>query len=106
MKVHSISAILQTVLGHPLPYSGCIPPLSRDAGHNGVAAKIHLEPLFEIQYTTQLNFEILSARAILLVFEKIYSRLLISNCTRNYVITFTALHSVQLLLCISAIFFQ
>ena len=31
----------------------------------------------------------LRARAILLVFEKIYSGLFISNCTRNHVITFT-----------------
>ena len=31
----------------------------------------------------------LQARAILLVFEKIYSCLFIPNCTRNHVITYT-----------------
>ena len=31
----------------------------------------------------------LRARAILLVFEKIYSCLFIPNCTRNYVIIYT-----------------
>ena len=54
--------------------------------------------IFLVQFGTNKHCEFFSktkiapalrARAILLVFEKIYSGLFISNCTRNHVITLT-----------------
>ena len=55
--------------------------------------KLHYTTFYTTNYTTSdFTLQItlaLRARAILVVFEKIYSCLFISNCTRNYVITYT-----------------
>ena len=46
--------------------------------------------IFPVQFG--INKHLLKARAILLVFEKIYLCLFIPNCTRNHLITYTNIH--------------